>query len=457
MNSNTPATPSTVLSKSILPAMGFAAVAAFSFLLACVMLLLRPDALSGDPVRGSVLALTHLVTLGWIASMLFAGVYLLAPLLAGSPLWSTRLPHFHLACHVIGLALLLGGFIVLRYEIVSIGAVVLCIGLLALIVNLVITANKRSLWTPANVGFQAAMFWLAMAGGLALFMLRARLTQQGSIAPETLIALHAHYALFGFLAQALLAVSLRVVPELLGLDSVPSWMNRLGWAGWASLNVGLVLLFPMVHMGSHGAILTAGILIAVGVVGFAAQIGGFLFLRAARLTWGAITHATGILLLLLIVAGALWSFPEADENFMTAQRSWMQLYISLALLGPFAFAILGTAEQLVPRLIWRLRFAPWAKYAELPEPSALARTSAGGPMFLSLLMAWIYLFMGQIRAEPNAIRLGAVLMLVAFVWFVVCVSPALLRLALGVTPDDLHKLHAPVDTPTQTPVTKPLA
>lgn len=443
-----------VLSYQVLAVMGFAALGIFSFGLVCVFLLLSPDALSGDPVRGPVLALTHLVTLGWIASLLFAGAYLLGPILAGSELWSARLPVFHLLCHVCGLALMLGGLLVLRYDLASYGAVIVFAGLVALVFNLMKTAAKRSLWTPSNLGFQTSFFWLAVTGGVALFMLRSRLTGQMIFAPEMLIALHAHFALFGFLAQALLAVSLRIVPDLARVEKMPSWLNRLGWAGWIFLNTGLLVLFPVVLAGFRGTIFAAGALIALGVIGHAAQIGGCLLLRGERLTWGTITHATGILLLVVIVLGALWSFPPAGEGSSEALRSWMRLYISLSLLGPFAFAILGTGERIVPRLIWRLRFIPWAAHADLPNPSSLGREAAGGPVFFSLLMAWGYLAVGQIFGDPHSIRLGAILLLVAFAWFLVAVSPALLRFALGVTPNDLPGFPGVLPSSPDSPIQK---
>lgn len=445
--------PSGLLAKVSLPVMGFVAIGAFSFGLACVVLLLRPDALSGEPVRGLVMALTHLVSLGWIASVLFAGAYLFGPLLAGSPLWSNRLPFVHLFCHVAGLALLLGGLATQRYEVASLGTGILCIGLLVLVLNLVVTGSKRSLWTPSNLAFQASMFWLAMTGGVALFMLRQRLTEQSNIVPEALIALHAHYALFGFLAQALLAVSLRVVPELLGIDKMPRWMNGVSRAGWVLLNASLFLL-PMAQWYSRAAILTIGVGIALGIAGFVVQIAGSVLLHRARLSWGALTHVTGVLLLLLIVGGALWNLPQAGEGYIEALRSWVRLYIALSLLGPFVFAILGTGERLIPRLIWQLRFAPWAKYAQLPPSSTLARESAGGPVFFSLLMAWVYLYIGQTQVLPGAIRLAAVLLLMALVWFVVVVAPALLRLVIGVTPEDLRELKLPVVNSEQGPVQK---
>ncbi|MGH8019956.1 MAG: hypothetical protein ACREIA_17095 [Opitutaceae bacterium] len=166
MNKNPP------LPVPVLPIAGFAVAGLFSFGLACVVVLLHPDVLGGDPVRGPVLALTHLVTLGWIGSLLFGGACLVGPLLAGSALWSRRLPEFHLVCHILGLALLLGGLVLLRYDVAGAGAITLVLGLAAMVVNLLVTGTKRSLWNPANIAFQSAMFWLAVTAVIALWMLR---------------------------------------------------------------------------------------------------------------------------------------------------------------------------------------------------------------------------------------------------------------------------------------------
>jgi hypothetical protein len=421
----------------VLSIVGFAALGLFSFGLACVLLLLRPDSLSGDPVRGSVQALTHLITLGWIGSLLFAGSYLYAPTLAESPLWSRRLPSVHFALHALGLAVMLGGLVTGRADLAGLGAALLFLGLTVLIFNLLITAGRRSVWTPSNIVLQTALFWLAVTGALALYMLRNRATGESFVAQETLIALHAHFALFGFLVQALLGVSLRIAPELLGRDSPRRSYDSLAWLGWISLNSGLFLLVPATVSGIALALVAAGGMIALGVAAFAGHLACSLWIDRRAVSWGAITHATGVVLLLAIVAAALWRLPQVATGSMEATREWIRLYISLALLGPFAFAILGTGERLIPRLVWQLRFGPWADRAKVPSPQSLSREAAGAPAFFALLVAWIYLALGQWLAEPDAIRLGAGLMLVGFAWFLVSIAPAIARLTLGVTPDDL--------------------
>jgi len=432
----------------IVPLLGFSAVSLFSFGLACVALLLAPEALSGDPVRGPVLALTHLVTLGWIGSLLFAAAYLIGPMLAENELWSNRLAALHLALHVVGLSLLLGGFSLVRYDIAAWGAGTLVAGLALMILNLMVTGSRQTRWTPTNITFQTSMFWLAATGTIALLMLRGRLSTPWLASPETLIAMHAHFALVGFLAQALLGISLRIVPVALGAERHPASLNSLAWTAWGVLNGGLMLLVPASLVGASSFIVAIGGIIAVGILLFAVDIACVLWMFRRRMSWSVITHATGIALLVGILGAALWRLPEVASGSFAETREWMRFYISLALLGPFAFAVIGTLGRLVPRMVWALRFGPWAGHGTVPPASSLAREAGAAPAYFSLVMAWTYIALGQWHDNQHAMRLGAVLMIVACLWSLVTIGPALTRLITGVTPADLDpELSAPPSRP----------
>ncbi len=429
-------------SQSILVAIGFMATGLFSFGLTCVALLLRPEVLAGGSSNGTGLALTHLATLAWLGSLLFAGAYQIGPRLAGSHLWSERLPLFHLVCHLGGLGSLLAGMILGHHLAIVAGSWLLFIGLLTLIYNLLRTGSRRSLWTPSHLAFQTAMFWLAMTGAISLYLLRLRAGGAPPSVIGVMMAIHAHFALFGFLSQALLGVSLRIAPELAG-ETHPHQHHRAGntaaWIGWGALNGGLLALFSMALAGVHGAMFGAGIVVAFGITCFTFAIAQALAASHTRLSWSAVTHLSGVGLLVVIAIGALVTYPGSGEASPETLRGWMRTYLSLALLGPFALTTFGAAQSLAPRLIWRLRFEPWKDLAAIPSIGALHRESAGGPVFFSLILAWIYLFIGQVWQQPESIRIAALLLLSGFIWFLAAIAPALVRFVIGVSPRDLEK------------------
>ncbi len=426
-----------VFSKTVLAAMGFTGLGLFSFGLACVILLLRPEVLGGKWTPAVTQALTHLTTLGWIGSLLFAGAYLVGPKIAGSSLWSSRLALVHFFCHVTGLVLLLSGLMREHGPSTAGGAWLVFIGVVVLLYNQLRTSSARSLWTPANLAIQGAILWLAIAGAVAIWMLQLRTVPNPPVVPEVLIGVHAQFSLFGFLSQMLLGISLRVVPELVGEANPSRVGERAAWVGWACINGGLLVLFAMALSGLDSIIFVAGIIVAFGVLAFSVAIVQALWATHLRMTWGTATHLAGVALLVLIALGALVTFPGTHPENPDVLRGWMRTYISLSLLGPFALTAFGAGQHLAPRMIWQMRFEPWSKLAQLPSPESLAQRSAGGPVFFSLVMAWIYLLIGQLWQQPESIRLAAVLLLVGFAWYLVAISPALFRFIVGITPRDV--------------------
>lgn len=425
----------------IVAIMGFGVSGLLSFALASGGLILWPELLTGDPIQGSVLAITHLVTLGWLTSFIFAGAYLMGPVLGGTPLWSRTLPIVHLVLHVSGLVLLICGLMLSRYDIALSGGIVLVAGLVLAIANFLITGSAKSVWTPSNLAFQSALFWLAATGFVALVMLHGRIKGSPPYPTEMMIGLHAHFALFGFLTQMLLGNALHLLPEMLGVKTESAIGRSAAWAGWVSLNTGLMLLAPLVMRQSALGIMICGALIALGIAGylFAAII--VVICRWRYRMWPALLLSFALIVLAGLAAIALWKLPQLQTIELEAMRVWIRTYVSLMLLGVFPFAIIGAGSYFIPRLVWRLRYADWINHASVPPVGTLTHYAALAPAFFSLLMSFTYLAMGQKMGAAEPVRIGAILLLVSLLWYVGAILPSLVRLLIGVRPDDLNAPH----------------
>lgn len=424
----------------IIAIMGFGAVGLLAFALSGGSLIVWPELLTGDPIQGSVLAVTHLVTLGWLTSFIFAGAYLMGPVLGEAPLWSRTLPLVHLVFHVAGLIVLIWGLMLSRYEIALTGGVVLVIGLTMAVANFLITGSKKSVWTPANLAFHTALFWLAATGFVAIVILYGRIRGTPPYPAEMMIGLHAHFALFGFLSQMLLGNALRLVPEMLKVKKVSSTINFMAWVGWLGLNGGLMLLAPVVMRQSGIGVLIAGGLIGIGIVGYLLACFTVAWMRWRYGIWPVWLLCTALLVLAVLAGIALWKLPTLQTIELEAMRNWVRTYVSLTLLGVFPFAIIGAGSYFIPRLVWRLRYADWTNHAVVPPVETLTHYAALAPAYFSLLMSFIYLAMGQKMAAPEPIQIGAVLLVVSLFWYVGALIPALTRLLIGVRPEDLKEI-----------------
>lgn len=425
----------------IVAIMGFGVSGLLAFALASGGLILWPELLTGDPIQGSVLAITHLVTLGWLTSFIFAGAYLMGPVLGGTPLWNRSLPLVHLLFHVTGLVLLICGLMLSRYGIALSGGIILVAGLVLAIANFLITGSAKSVWTPSNLAFQSALFWLAATGFVALVMLHGRIKGSPPYPTEMMIGLHAHFALFGFLTQMLLGNALHLLPEMLGAKHEGAISRSVAWVGWASLNTGLMLLAPLVMRQSALGIMICGVLVALGIAGYLLAAAMVLVVRWRYRMWPAHLLCSALIVLAVLAAIALWKLPQLQAIELEAMRVWIRTYVSLMLLGVFPFAIIGAGSYFIPRLVWRLRYADWVNHASVPPVGTLTHYAALAPAFFSLLMSFTYLAMGQKMGAAEPVRIGAILLLVSLLWYVGAILPSLVRLLIGVRPDDLKSSH----------------
>ena len=74
-----------------------------SLLLAIALALLRAEDLVDFYYQGHLLAITHLITLGWITTTIMGASFLVAPLIFSAPLYSERLGRWQFPLLAVGL------------------------------------------------------------------------------------------------------------------------------------------------------------------------------------------------------------------------------------------------------------------------------------------------------------------------------------------------------------------
>ena len=83
---------------------------ALSFLAACLLLLLSTDAFGGHPFQPRLLAITHLMALGWGVMIILGASHQLVPVLIEGALFSEKLAYGSFALAALGIPLLVYGF-----------------------------------------------------------------------------------------------------------------------------------------------------------------------------------------------------------------------------------------------------------------------------------------------------------------------------------------------------------
>lgn len=359
----------------------------------------------------TMLALTHLVTLGFLGMCMVGAVQQLLPVLLGTPLASPRLVAtlLHLPM-TLGIASLVAGMGLSRPLLLQLGSGLL---LPALLLFILVTAS--CLWrtrsrhaTVAAMGL--SLLGLLLLGSIALWLLQFGHWQLPLAHPYS--RLHIGWGALGWIAALLIGVAYQVVPMFQITPEYPPLMRRwlipafaLLLGGWSLATWWLPGLVPL-----------AGYLLALLLLLFAGQTLWLQEQRRRRLADVSLDFwrlAMGSLILAVLGwMGAQWF-------------DWPRLEILvgvLFLLGFALSAVNGMLYKIVPFLVWlhlnsRLQ-ARGSWQGSVPNMKQIIAVSATRRQFRLHLLALVTL-LGVVLLPAIPVALAALLWLLdaLYLWW----------------------------------------
>ncbi len=341
-------------------------LASFAALLA--WLGMRPEVVLEAPRAAPPLAFAHLAILGWLLTFVFGAAYQLIPVIAETRLWSRGLAYAHLALHVVATPRMLAALVQGDFAAVSRWGAVVAFGVVLGVVNLLLTASRRSRWSPDNIGLLFAIFWLTMTVALGVVLALARVGGVVDIAPDRLLRLHMVCGIVGFFIGALVSVAFKLVPMFL-LSAVRT--HARAWAAVVLLNAGLALAVPGLLGELRWMIAASAAAIAAGLLVFLVEMGVLVARRLRPLDWPLRSFFLGVLMLiptaLIAIAGVLdrSGFPMPGPS-----RPEFAVFM-LGLFAVFTPCVLGMAGKIVPFLAWQWRYSGHLGRARVPLVSEL--------------------------------------------------------------------------------------
>ncbi|MDO9227796.1 MAG: hypothetical protein Q8M09_03615 [Pseudomonadota bacterium] len=300
---------------------------------------LRPEwaATSQAPVT---LALTHLVTLGFLGMAMLGAMSQMLPVVAGAPLPSPRgvawVSHIGL---LLGTPLLALGLERGESALLSAGSSLIGLGLLVFL-GAAGLALMRAPASDTTRAMRLAAFTLGITLCLGLGLASWLIGLWSPAAPVDWLAGHVLWGLGGWIGVLVMGSAWQVVPMLQLTPPYPLWLTRWLWRG---MLIGLPLA-TLVPAPWHGAGL---LLVALALLAFAIAT---LYLQSRRkrklsdttLDFWRLGMASLIAAVPLALAHALYGLPDA----------WVLLAGLLFLVGFAASVVSGMLYKILPFLAW---------------------------------------------------------------------------------------------------------
>jgi hypothetical protein len=385
------------------------ALAAAFAALAC-----EPGRFAGFFYHPRMVAVVHLVTLGWISASILGALYMIAPMALKTRLPAGRLDFAVWGVYAVGV---LG--MVSHFWIDSPKGMVWSAGTVSAAL-LYVAARAAAALRPAAVPREVKLhFYLAFLNLLAAAALGV-LLGLNKVAPVlggyvmTNVYAHAHMAALGWATMMVMGAGYRLLPMLL-----PSAMStgRLVALSAVLLETGVIGLFVALLLRSR----TAGLFGGVAVAGIAVFLSRVVWMKRhprpappelRRPDWGVL-HALQALGYLAAAAGLGLALAFSGSAAWTLRSA--PVYGVLGLVGFLAQIVVGVQQRLLPLYAWMRAYqeasfamqpiSPHATPVRLIQATGFALWTAGVPLLAA----------GLGLARPALLSAGAAVLLAAVV------------------------------------------
>ncbi len=329
------------------------AAAIIYFVVLNLLLLLNYKDISGFYFQPKILAITHMLTLGWISMTIFGAMFQLVPVVLQVKLFSEKLAEIQFWIFLLGTIGLVTGFWNFDTGILLNGsAVLLNIAVLIFSVNLIGTFIRVKQWNVTGWYLIAALVYLIITA-VAGFLLSYNLWHPYiKINHLQYLKLHALVAVIGWVTMVVMGVSYKLIPMF---TLSHGYSLRSGKWAFYLVNAGLVGINTFFHFQNNKIqILISNFIIAVGIGFFLFQI--YLIyknrLRKKRDVGIKYSIFSFYMLGIATLFGLIFSFTD----FSQIPNVYL-IFGYLVFFGFLSMLIVGQIYKIIPFLTWYHKYS----------------------------------------------------------------------------------------------------
>ena len=387
----------------VLPHYAFGAIA---FLAASILMFFASQDIVTHYISPKVLAITHILILGWITVIIFGALYQLIPVVMEIKLYSEILAHISFYSITIGTILISYSFwfnYIGDSLFIEIGGSLLFLSIILFAYNAVRSAMKSEQKTLENTFIVTSIFWLTLTVSLGVFIVlnnAKHIIDQPSI---ELMKIHIHFGLAGWFMMLVMGVASTLLPMFF----IAHKLNRkLLKTSYILTNFGLVSLSIILYFYPNTyLLLAAGAVIITGMLFFVLyNYEAYKKRLRKKLDIGMklTVFAFPLLFLTLIFGFTAIIAPEIiNTKFALA-------YVASLVLGFLTSLILGQMYKTLPFIIWLVKYQDKVGKFKVPMPSKLYSEKVADWHYYSFAVAIITLLAGifaglQVLAQISAV------------------------------------------------------
>lgn len=389
----------------------FYVYAAFAFLLAATLLMVDAPDFTGHYFQPHILAVTHLMTLGWGTMIVLGASHQLVPVLIEKPLFSNTLAYLSFLLAAAGIPLLVYGFYTFHMGWpAQCGGVLIVLSFSAYLVNLGVSMSGSGNENVHAYFVFTSVLWL-MATAVIGLLLVCNFTQvflpQSSL---NYLSLHAHIGIVGWFLLLITGVGSRLIPMFL----ISKYTNdRVLWWIYGLVNVGLLLFILLFVFDANRLLFLFPLLCVTAAVLLFGNFCYSSYQQRIRKKVDSQMHISILSVFMLLLPLILLLLILVYYLLSAEDTSLIMAYGFTILFGWITSLILGMTFKTLPFIVWNKVYHHLAGRQKTPNPADLFSNSLFIRMRMLYLSGIVLFFTGIVTHAIILLRLGGISLVLA--------------------------------------------
>ncbi|NUM32833.1 MAG: cytochrome C oxidase subunit I [Bacteroidetes bacterium] len=402
---NTPA-------KAITP---FFAYAAISFAIACLMLIFSAEALLRHYLNPEIIAITHVLTLGWVTMIIFGAVNQLLPVLIESGIYSIKLIFITFAFSSVAIPMLVYSFYNFNMgNLAMFSALLLLTSIFIFLVNIALSIYRSKTENIHAIFVFTSAIWLlvtGVTGFLQVYNFSEVLLSNNSF---YYLPFHAFSGICGWFLLLVIGIGSRLIPMFL----ISKYSNhKLLWTIFILINSGMVI-FVFFFLKSFK---TFWYFLPLSLVFIAVIMFGYFCLQSFKQRIRKVVEPQLKISLISVASIAipviLISCLIAITNNLHFELKLISLYGFIVFFVCLSLLILGMTFKTLPFIIWNKEYGKLAGKFQTPTPKEIYSNNIFNVMIVIYCFAIFAFTTGLIFSIIEIIQIAASLMFISSVLY----------------------------------------
>ncbi len=344
-------------------------VGSLAFLISMILLFFTADEWMNLYFSPKLIAIVHILVLGWATMIAFGALYQLIPVVYETSLYSERLAKVTFIVYALSVVFLSYAFWKASFsQLLFYASLAMFLALMLFITNLILTYRKRTKSDISSKFITTALFWLALTvivGTLTALNFKYQFFNHSHL---QYLKIHAHIGLIGWFVMLIIGASSILIPMfVISHQTNTKSLNK----SYLLINIGLIGLSINWFLVSNKIIELVMILsIVLGILNYLRYV-YLVYKSRIRKVLDTAMKMTFLALIVLIVSLIISGFLTGFQMMNISKMSIIVLYGGSIIIGFISTIILGQIYKTLPFIVWLKVYQPYVGKFKTPLPKEL--------------------------------------------------------------------------------------